>query len=211
MPGSRTGPSVVSSRSRTCGLRAAVVGPPPQPGRHPAAVRPRLPDPVAPRDRVLLPAEARPGDEGAERLLRGRLRPRRGARGGGRDGRVHAPPAGCDRRGRARGRGLLPLQRGDGLVLPLPAGRLGGRVLPRGRVHPRPRRRARWSPVQGEPAWAPPLPGEASRAGAGRARAAAPAGGAPLAWRALPRGARRVYRENAGWLASGSAAELLRG
>ena len=69
-----------------CGGRAT----PAEPRRDAAALRARLPDGVAARDRVPLPPQARAGLVGAQRLLRRRLRPRRGARGRGGDGRLHA-------------------------------------------------------------------------------------------------------------------------
>ena len=78
--------------------RAAVVGPRllnPD-GTLQRSVR-GYPTRLAPRDRVPLPAQARTGLVCAERVLRGRLRPRRGARGRGRHGRVHAPAARGDR------------------------------------------------------------------------------------------------------------------
>ena len=156
-----------------------------QPGRHAPAVGSWVSDPLAARDRVLLPAEARPEVGGAERVLRRGVRPRRGARGRGGHGRLHAPAARRDREGGAVRRGLLPLQRGDGLVLPLPAGRLGGRLLSGSRVHSRPRRGPRGPALPGEPARAPPVPLEAS-------------------W-APDRGA----REAAEWMATADAATLV--
>ena len=71
----RRGRSSASSRSPTLiptprsSLRALA-----EPGRHAAALRARLPDPLAGRDRVLLPAQARAAVARAERVLRGRLR-----------------------------------------------------------------------------------------------------------------------------------------
>ena len=50
---------------------------PAQPGPHAAALGARLPERVADRDRVPVPAQARAPLARAERLLRGRLRPRR--------------------------------------------------------------------------------------------------------------------------------------
>ena len=79
------------------GRRAAAA----EPGRNAAALGARLPDALAARDRVPLPAQARAALAAAERLLRRRVRPRRGARGGVRDGRVHARPPRGGRRGRA--------------------------------------------------------------------------------------------------------------
>ncbi len=95
-----------------------------QPGRVAAAVGARLPDALAARHRVPLPPQARAADGAPERLLRRGVRPRLGARGRVRDGRLHARPSRRDRRGRPAGRELLPLQRGGRLVLPLRAGGL---------------------------------------------------------------------------------------
>ena len=95
-----------------------------QPGRVAAALGARLPDPLAARDRVFLPSQARPADGGAERVLRRGLRPRVRAGGRMRDGRLHARPPHRDRRGRPARPELLPLQRGGRLVLPLRAGGL---------------------------------------------------------------------------------------
>ena len=102
-----------------------------EPRRLAAALGAGLPDALAARDRVLLPAQARAALAGAERVLRRRVRPSGGARGGVPDGRVHARPARGRRAGRAARRGVLPLQRGDGLGLPLPRGGLEGALLPR--------------------------------------------------------------------------------
>ena len=59
------------------------------------------------------------------------------------------PPRG-GRRGRALRRGVLPVQRGDRLALPLPPRRLEGLVLARGRGRPRRRRDARRADVRRE-------------------------------------------------------------
>ena len=64
-----------------------------QPGRLAAAVGAGVPDALAAGHRVPLPPQAGASLAGAERLLRGRLRPPGGARGGVPDGRVHARPA----------------------------------------------------------------------------------------------------------------------
>src|SRR5207248_9800459 len=111
-----------------------------QPGRDAAAVGARLPDHVAPRDGVLLPAQARARDAGAERVLRSAFPARPGARGRVPDGRLPARPPRGPRYGRALRRGLLHVQRGDGLVLPLPAGGLERALLPGRGVRPRRRR-----------------------------------------------------------------------
>src|SRR5581483_3552872 len=160
---------------------------PAQHGRDAAALGARLPDPVASRHRVLLPAQAGAALAPAERVLRRRLRARLGARGGVRDGLRHARAAGGDRRGRAARRGLLPVQRGDRLVLPLPAGGLAGALLSGGGVRARRRRLARRSPVCRERARAPPLPRQAPRPARGRARPPAAARGSPPARPPLPR------------------------
>ena len=76
---------------------------------------------------------------GPECFLRGRVRSRRGTRGGGRHGFLHARSSRRRRRGRRCRRGLLPLQRGDRLVLPLPEGGLASRLLPGRRVRARAR------------------------------------------------------------------------
>ena len=57
-----------------------------------------------------------------------------------------------------------------GLVLPLPRGRVGGRLLPGRGVRPRARRLAQWAPVPREPPRAPALPLEASGRGRPSAR-----------------------------------------
>ena len=130
-----------------------------QPRRHAAAVGARLPDASggsrpstsscasSRRARALSTRSTRAGFDHDER-----------ARGGVRDGRVHARAARGDRRGRAARRGVLPLQRGDRLVLPLRA-RRGWKVvfIPGRRMRPRRRRRARRPPVPRERARAPPL------------------------------------------------------
>ena len=94
------------------------------------------------------------------------------------------------RGGRRVRRGLLPVQRGDGLVLPLPRGGLGGRLLPRRRVRARARRGAQRAAVPREPPRAPALPLQASRAEGGRARAAAAARVASAPRARVPRRAR---------------------
>ena len=114
----------VRGRAAAGGRRRAAAA---QHRRDAAALRARLPDALAARDRVLLPAQARAALPDAERVLRRRLRARRGARGGVSDGRRAARAARRDRRGRAGGRRVLPLQRGDRLVLPLP--QAGWKVL----------------------------------------------------------------------------------
>ena len=76
-----------------------------------------------------------------------------------------------DRRGRPARRVVLPLQRGDRLVLPLPPGRLEGALLPRRGVRPRRRRLPRRPDVPGEPARAPALPRQALAAAAEAERA----------------------------------------
>ena len=122
------------SRSRTRRRDAAVVGPEAaQPGRQRCSARCAGSRPSGgSRPSTSSCASSRPRSQRAERVLRGRLRPRRGARGRVRDGRVHARPRARDRRGRRARRGVLPLQRGGRLVLPVRARRAGRRaVLPR--------------------------------------------------------------------------------
>ena len=107
-------------------------------------------------------------------------------------------------------RGLLPLQRGDRLVLPVPRGGLAGRLLPRRGVRPRARRLAQRAPLPREPSRPPALPLEAPRAEGGRAGPPAPARGRCACAGVLFRGERgRAYRDGAAWLASGDAAALL--
>ena len=106
-----------------------------------------------------------------------RLRPRLRARGRVRDGRVHARARHRDRRGRPARPRLLPLQRGGRLVLPLRAGGLEDALHAGGAVHARRRRLARGPALPRQPARAPPLLPQASRArrggaGAGAARRA---------------------------------------
>ena len=180
-----------------------------EPGRNAPTLGSRVPDAVAARNRVLLSAQARTGLDGVERVLRGWLRPRRGSQRRGRDGRVHARSPRGRRRGRLLRRGLLPLQRGDRLVLPVPQSRLGGRVLPRRRVRARSWRGARRAlyreNLRGHLLflWKHHGPKVAERAR--RLLLAS------LRLRGIVfRGERgRVYRDAAGWLSSGDAAMLL--
>ena len=148
------------------GRRAAA----PEPRRDAPAVGARLPDALAARDRVPLPAEARAALAGAERVLCGRLRPRERDRGGVRDGRRDARPPRGDRGGRPARRVVLPLQRGGRLVLPLPAGGLAGVLHTRGGSRPRRRRLARRAPVRPAGARPSPLPRQAPRPRLRRAR-----------------------------------------
>ena len=85
--------------------------------------------------------------------------------------------------GRRVRRGLLPVQRGDGLVLPVPRGRLGGCVLPRRGVRARARRVAQRAALPREPPRPSALPLEAPRREGGRARTT-PAPGVASASRA---------------------------
>src|SRR5207247_6564233 len=114
------------------------------------------------------------------------LRPRPGARGRLAVRRLPACPERRGRCGRALRRELLHVQRGDGLVLPLPRRRLEGVVLPRRGGRPRRRRVARRPPVPREPAQPSALLREALRPAAGRARAPAAALVAPRARARLP-------------------------
>ena len=111
---------------------AAVVGPQaPLPRRVAAALGARLPDALAARDRVLLPPQARAALARAERVLRRRLRPRPRARGRVPDGLRPARAPRGRRYGWPLRRGLLHVQRGDGLALPVPPGRAGRCSSPR--------------------------------------------------------------------------------
>ena len=181
------------------GRRAAAA----QPGRLAAALGARLPDAVAARDRVPLPAQARAALARAERRSTRRLRPRDRARGGLPIRRLPARPARGGRRGRRARRGLLPVQRGDRLVLPLPrapAGRCcsspGAEVVHVGGA------RARRAAVPRERPRAPALPREAPRARATAERGAAAAAlRAARARRCVFRGERGArYRDAARWL-----------
>ena len=102
-----------------------------QPGRDAAALGARLPDALAARDRVPLPAQARAALARAERVLRGRLRPRRGARGRVADGRRAArPPRGDRRRSACSTRASSCSARRPTGCYRFRAGRLDGAVLP---------------------------------------------------------------------------------
>src|SRR5207247_9939507 len=161
--------------------------PPAQPGRNAPAVGARLPDPLAACHGVLLPAQARAGDERPERLLRRWLRTRRGARG---RLAVRAVSPGAPRRGRRSRtvrRGLLHVQRGDGLVLPVPRRGLEGVLLPGRGSDPRRRGVARGAALSGEPPRAPALLREAPRPPNGRARAPAADVVASPSWAAVSR------------------------
>ena len=136
---------------------------------------------------------------------------RRGPRGRGRDGRVHARPPRGGRAGRPARRGVLPLQRGDGLVLPLPAGRLEGALLPRRRVRARRRRLARRAACS-----ARTCAGTCASSPSIAASATPSARGGCCAWRCgcaalVFRGERgRMYRDAAAWLALGAGAGAAR-
>ena len=206
-PGSSATRSSGSPRSRTRIRDAAVVGP-----------RLRNPDGTLQRSvrgfptlwrlatEYLFLRKLAPRSRALERLLRGGLRPRRGARGGLRS---MAP---CllvrrdgDRRGRPPRRGLLPLQRGDRLVLPLPrrpAGRCSSSPAPRSCTSAA-RRTAAGSSARTSAATCASSRSTAGRAQAERARRL-------LALALRLRGAARSaasaarrYRDAARWLASG--------
>ena len=179
-----------------------------QPGRLAPALGARLPDALAARDRVLLPAQARAALARAERVLRGRLRPRRDARGGVGDGRLLLVRRDGDRRGRpASTRTFFLFSEETDWFYRFHAGRLeraGSSRTPRSCTSA-----------------APPTAGGCSRenvrghlrffakhhgAARGRARAAAAARGRCGCAALLFRGERgRMYRDAARWLASGSA------
>ena len=143
-------------------------------------------------------------------VLRGRLRPRRGARGRGRDGRLHARAPRGGRAGRPARRGVLPLQRGDGLVPPLPPGRLEGALLPGRGVRARRRRLARRPHVPRERARAPALPRQAPRRPLRRARPpAAVLGAAAARASSSATSAAGCTATRPAWLASGRVPELL--
>src|SRR5581483_3741144 len=141
--------------------QAAVVAP--QPRRHAAAVGARRSDAVADRDRVSLPAQARAAHQGVQRVLRGRIPARRAAARGLDHGRRLARPARGDRRRRARGRFVLPLQRGDRLGVPLPPRGLGGVARSRRGRDARLRRVARRADAGREREEPASPPGEAAR------------------------------------------------
>ncbi len=140
-----------------------------------AALGARLPDGLEARNRVPVPAQARAALARAERLLRRRLPSRLHARG-----RV---AAGCGAARAARGgrcrrplrRGLLHVQRGDGLDVPVPPGGLAGRLRRRCRSCSRRRGIARGPVVRREPARDPALSRQAPWLARGRARAPAAA------------------------------------
>ena len=93
----------------------------------------RLPHPLAAVHRVPLPAQDRAPLAGVQRVLRRRLRARPRARSGVHHGGVLPRPPRGDRGSRPLRRAVLHVQRGGGLVLALPPGGLGGRLLPGGR------------------------------------------------------------------------------
>ena len=128
---------------------AAVVAPARrEPGRHAAALRARLPDPLSGRDRVLLLAQAGAAVARAERVLRGRLRHDETRP-------VEWSMGSCFlvRREAADQVGLYDedffmFWRGDRLVLPLPRGRLDDLVRARRAGDPRRRGDPRRPDVQ---------------------------------------------------------------
>src|SRR5262249_45731435 len=87
-------------------------------------------------------------------------------------------------------RGLLHVQRGDGLDVPLPSGGLGCRVRRRRGGRARRRRLARRQALRRESPWPAALLRKASRRARGGARAAAPARCAAPSLAGLPRRAR---------------------
>src|SRR5581483_10491981 len=150
----------VRGRASAGGRRRAAA---PQPRRHAAAVGARRSDAVADRDRVSLPAQARAAHQGVQRVLRGRIPARRAAARGLDHGRRLARPARGDRRRRARGRFVLPLQRGDRLGVPLPPRGLGGVARSRRGRDARLRRVARRADAGREREEPASPPGEAAR------------------------------------------------
>src|SRR4029453_3196039 len=176
------------------GRRAAAA----QPGRAFAAIGARVSDAVAAGDRVPVPAEARPPLALPEQVLRGRLRSRRGKGGRLALRGLSARAERRRRRGRPLRRGLLHVQRGDGLVLPLPAGRLERLVLSRRR-----RRARRWGvsrrpALRRERARPPALPRQAPRRARGRGSPAPAPGRRPVAAADLPwRAPQRLSRGGA--------------
>src|SRR2546430_174890 len=154
----------VRGRRSACGCRRAS---PAEPGRVVATVGARLSDALATCYRVLLPAQARAALAAVEQLLRRRFRLRRGTVGRVRDGRVPPRPSPSRRGRRIPRRGVLPLQRGNRLVLSLSRGGLAGSLLSRRRVCTRRRRLARRPSLPREPARPPALLLEAPRARAG--------------------------------------------
>ena len=183
---------------------------PAQPRRDAAALGSRLPDRLAARDRVLLPAQARAPLVGAERVLRGRLRPRRGARGRGRHGRVHAPAARGDRRRSAtatRTTSSSARRRTGATGSARPAGRSSSSPAPSASTCAA-RRTAGASTARTCAATCSSSGSTAAPKEAERARRLLLAS---LRLRGLVfRGERgRAYRDGAAWLASGDAAALL--
>ena len=109
--------------------RAAAIGPrlsQPRTGRSSAG--PRLPDALAPGDRVLLPPQARAALARPQRVLRGRASTTGPERRGVGDGRLPARSAGGVRRGRPVRRAVLHVQRGGRLAAARGRPRLVGRV-----------------------------------------------------------------------------------
>ena len=182
-----------------------------QPRRHAAALRARLPDALAARDRVPLPAQA---GAAASQLLNAFY-----AGGFAHDevreadfvmGACMLVRRAAVERGRPARRVVLPLQRGDRLVVPVRAGRLEDALLPRRGVRPRGRRLARRPAAPRERARPPPLPGQAPRRRLRRAGAPAAARGPrSCAASCSAASAAAMYRDVAGWLGSGRVPALL--
>src|SRR5262249_35804550 len=112
------------------------------------------------------------------------------ARGGVRHGSVHARAPRGGRAGRLSRRGLLPVQRGDRLVLPFPGGGLARVPGPGRRLRARRGRVSRRPALPREPAPPPALLLEAQGSGASGAGEEAPPARDATAGRSLPRGAR---------------------
>ena len=153
---------------------------------------------LAPRSRVL------------NAFYAGGFDARRGARGRVRDGCVHARASRRDRGGRWARRVVLPLQRGDRLVLPLPPGRLEGVFFPGAEcVHV-------GGASHGGRMFRENLRGQlrflAKHSGPRRSRAGTPAAAPRLPSAravALPGRAGAMYRDAARWLGSGDVPALL--
>ena len=171
--------------------RAAVVGPRlSQSGRVAAALRARRPDALAPRDRVPVPAQARPAHRPLQRVLRRRVRPRHRR---ARSSRCTAPRCSSGARpptrsGSSTRRSSCSARRRTGSTAS--GGGLEGALHPRRRGRPCRRRLARRPALRREPARHPALPRQASGRAPGRAGARLLLSVAAPARARLPRRAR---------------------
>ena len=147
----------------------------------------------------------------AQRVLRGRLRARRGARGRGRDGRLHARAPRGDRRRSAgsTSRSSSSARRPTGATASRrPAGRCSSSPAPSACTSAA--RRTAGGMFRENAARASALSREAPRRARRRAGAAAAAAGRCGCAARLFRGERgRMYRDAARWLGSGACRELL--